>query len=251
MVSTDPYRTLGAGYAGQRRADPRIEARIADALDGARSVVNVGAGTGSYEPAVTMLAVDPSITMLAQRPVGAAPAVLGAAEALPVPDDAADAALAVLTVHHWNDPAAGIAELVRAARRQVILTWDPAFTRQYWLVADYLPEIGRLEQDVAGLDTITRLLRPRVADLAVVPVPVPADCRDSFLAAHWRRPHAYLDPHVRAAASGTAGLPDAVVRPAVHRLADELASGHWHRRHADLLDRDELDVGYRLVISRR
>lgn len=248
-MTGDPYATLGVGYATQRRPDPRIAAHLHRALAGAASVVNVGAGTGSYEPATTVLAVEPSTTMIAQRPAGAAPVVRGVAEALPVADRAADAALAVLTVHHWIDPAAGLAELVRIADRQVVLTWDPAITRSFWLVAGYLPEIGVREADLACLDTVAGGLAALGRRVDVTPVPVPADCTDAILAAHWRRPRAYLDPAVRAAASGIATLPAGIVGSAMLRLAADLADGTWSRTHADLLDRAEIDVGYRLVVG--
>lgn len=250
-VTTDPYDTLGVGYATRRRTDPRVAALIGRALAGCTSVLNVGAGAGSYEPPTTVVAVEPSPTMLAQRAPHAAPAVRANAEALPVADDAVDAALAVLTVHHWTDPRAGLAELVRVARRQVVLTWDPARVRRFWLVADYLPEIGEQERGLACLDTVVDTLSELTGPVEVVPVPVPSDCVDGFLAAHWRRPHAYLDPTVRAAASGLAALPDAVVERGLRRLADDLATKRWHERYAHLHALDELDVGYRIVVAGR
>lgn len=247
-MSTDPYRSLGIGYATRRRTDPRIEARITDALVGCPRVINVGAGTGSYEPANTVLAVDPSATMLTQRADDAAPAVRATTEALPLPDKAGDAALAVLTTHHWCDAAAGVSELVRVADRQVVVTWDSAvFARRFWLVAEYLPAIARRERDLACLNTIVGLLRPLVRELEVVPLPLPADCVDGVLAAHWQRPYAYLDPTVRAAASGLASLAESDLQPGLERLHDDLATGRWQEQHHDLLGRDHLDVGYRLI----
>lgn len=248
-MTTDPYGTLGVGYATRRRTDPRVAVLIDRALAGCASVVNVGAGTGSYEPPTTALAVEPSATMLAQRAPGAAPAVRARAEALPLVDGAVDAALAVLTVHHWADPAAGLAELVRVARRQVVLTWDPARVQRFWLVADYLPEIGEQERGSACLDTVVATLSELSGPVEVVPIPVPSGCVDGFLAAHWQRPHAYLDPAVRAAVSGLAALPAAVLGRGLRRLADDLAGGRWHERYADLQVLDELDVGYRLVVA--
>lgn len=248
-MTTDPYGTLGVRYATRRRTDPRIAVLIDRALAGCASVVNVGAGTGSYEPPTTVLAVEPSETMLAQRAPGAAPAVRAKAEALPLADGAVDAALAVLTVHHWTDPAAGLAELVRVARRQVVLTWDPARVQRFWLVADYLPEISEQERRLACLDTVMVTLSELSGTVEVVPIPVPSDCVDGFLAAHWQRPHAYLDPAVRAAASGLAALPHAVLDRGLRRLADDLVEGRWHEHYADLQAINELDVGYRLVVA--
>lgn len=252
-MSADPYRAFSAGYAAQRRPDSRIGAHIARALNGCATVVNVGAGAGSYEPAgCTVLAVEPSLTMLAQRPPGAAPAVRAAAEALPLPDRAVDAALAVLTVHHWTDPAAGIAELVRVSDRQVVLTWDPSiFARSLWLVAEYLPQIGEREADLACLDTVTTHLGRHHDHIDITPVPVPDDCTDGFLGAYWRRPHAYLDPAVRASMSGLAALPEQVLVPAMRKLAHDLDSGRWHQQHHDLLTSASIDLGYRLVTAQR
>jgi ubiquinone/menaquinone biosynthesis C-methylase UbiE len=247
----DPYQTFGQGYGLQRRPDPRIQSLINSALGDAATVVNVGAGTGSYEPADRrVLAVEPSVTMLAQRPPDAAPAVRATAEAIPLADEAVDVGLAILTVHHWTDAEKGLDELVRVSRRQVVLTWDPVMmSRSFWLIREYLPEIGRREAAAVALGSVTARLSRHHRKVEVRPVPVPADCTDSFLAAHWRRPHAYLDPAVRAAASGIAGLPPDVVGQAMQHLTDDLAGGHWQQRHHDLLEREALDLGYRLVIT--
>ena len=241
------YDRIGTSYAVVRRADPRIAAHLLAALDGCRSVVNVGAGAGSYEPLdSSVVAVEPSAVMLVQRPEGAAPAVQARAEALPFGDGSFDAALAVLTTHHWSDPVAGLAELCRVARRQVVLTWNPVVVAErFWLVRDLLPEVTAHEAGLATLDTVVAGL----PGARVLSVPVPWDCTDGFLAAHWRRPHGYLDPAVRASMSSFARLAPAVVDRALSRLAAELADGTWAREHADLMARDELDVGYRLVVS--
>ena len=239
------YDRIGRTYASTRRPDPRIDAAIRAALGDARTVVNVGAGAGSYEPATTLLAVEPSATMIAQRPPGSAPAVQATADAIPLADGACDAALAVLTVHHWPDPSAGIAEMRRVARRLVVFSWDPEFADRFWFVRDYLPESAAFD----------RARMPAIADLAawmggatVQPVPVPHDCRDGFFGAFWRRPRAYLDPAVRAGASNLAQLGPAVDR-AVAALAADLDSGAWRRRNRELLALDELDLGYRLLVA--
>jgi hypothetical protein len=187
--------------------------------------------------------------MLAQRPAGSAPAVRADAEALPLADQATDAALAVLTVHHWRDPVAGLAELVRVSRRQVVLTWDPAVTRRFWLVADYLPDLADAEAGLATLDIVAGTLAGLGGRVTVHPVPVPADCTDGFLAAYWARPRAYLDPGARAAISGLARLPSPRVAAAVDRLADDLASGAWYRRHGAPTALPAADHGYRLVVA--
>ncbi|HUR14954.1 MAG TPA: class I SAM-dependent methyltransferase [Mycobacteriales bacterium] len=238
------YDTIGVGYAHLRVPDPRIAAQIQAALGPVRSVVNVGAGSGSYEPGTTRAAVEPSSVMIAQRPTGAAPAVQAVAEALPFADGSFDAALAVLTTHHWSDPRGGLAELARVSRRQVVLTWDQEVTARSWLVEDYLPQITENERDLASL----RYLLHTWPDAAVVPVPVHWDCSDGFLAAYWRRPEAYLRPAVRRSISAFAALEVPVVEEAVRRLASDLDDGTWHRRHHDLLGLDVLDCGYRLVV---
>lgn len=239
------YDDVGAVYAGHRRPDPRWAALIHAALGDAATVVNVGAGAGSYEPPTTTAAVEPALGMLRQRPAGAAPAVQGVAEALPFADRAFDAALAVLTTHHWADAAAGFAELRRVARRHVVVTWDPAVFARFWLVADYLPEVAAWERTLATLDTAVSHLRGAV----VTPLPVPADCTDAVLGAHWRRPHAYLDRDRQMASSGLMLLDPAVLHRAMARLAAELDSGEWHRKHGDVLRLNEIDLGYRLVVA--
>jgi SAM-dependent methyltransferase len=242
---TEAYDRIGTSYARTRREDPRIAARIRAALGDASTVVNVGAGTGSYEPAdLDVVAVEPSATMIAQRPPGAAPCVQAGAEALPFGDGAFDAAMAVLTVHHWGDLAVGLAELRRVARdRVVVLTWDPAFARAHWLVDEYLPQFA--EKD-AGRFLSPEAVAAALGGARVEPVPIPHDCRDGFLGAFWRRPAAYLDPEVRAGMS-VFHFPGAA--DGLGRLAADLDSGAWAERHAGLLSLDELDLGYRLVVT--
>jgi Methyltransferase domain len=251
VAVTDPYAALGVAYAARRQPDPRIAALIHAALGDSRTVVNVGAGTGSYEPPdVGVVAVEPSPVMIGQRQRCAAPAVRALAEHLPFPARAFDAALAVLTVHHWCSAAAGLAEMRRVARMQVVLTWDPDVTSRFWLVTDYLPQILVHERGLACLDAVRAGLRAGTADVTVVPVLVPADCADGFLGAYWRRPGAYLRPAVRAAISSLSLLDQQVVGSAMTRLAADLSSGRWRERHGDLLARRELDLGYRLVVAR-
>lgn len=240
------YDAIGRGYARYRRADPRIAAAVADGLGDARTVVDVGAGTGSYEPGDRpVVAVEPSQVMIAQRPSGpgAVPVVQAVAEQLPFPDDSFDAALVVLSVHHWADREQGYAELQRVARRRVVLTFDPRVHDQFWLIAEYLPEAATTPSfEVA--ETAEGIGARRVIE-----VPLPHDCVDAVLPAHWRRPQAYLDPDVRAAASGLARLDPALVEERMQRLAADLASGAWHRRHADLLEADTYDAGFRLLTT--
>jgi SAM-dependent methyltransferase len=187
--------------------------------------------------------------MIGQRPAGAAPCIQAEAERLPFRDGAADATLAVLTIHHWRDQASGLAELRRVARRRVVaLTWDPAARGTFWLTTEYFPEM--LDLDVPRFPTLDTLGRCLGA-LRVTPVPVPHDCRDGFLGAYWRRPEAYLDPAVRGAISSFARLGPERVRDGLARLGDDLGSGRWDAQHGDLRGRESLDLGYRLVTAER
>lgn len=236
------YDSLGVGYAERRRPEPRIAARILAALGAASSVVNVGAGAGSYEPADRrVVAVEPSARMLRQRRPGSSPAVQACAEELPFADRSFDCALAVLTMHHWSDWRRGVAELRRVAARAVVLTWNPAHAG-FWLVQQYFPDL--LQHD--------RAIFPPLAELAdalggahVEAVAIPAGCRDGFLGAYWRRPESYLLDDVRQSISTFARLRDVASR--LQRLQADLADGAWRRRNGHLLGLDELDVGYRLV----
>ena len=229
-----------------RRPDPRIASAIWAALGDAASVVNVGAGSGSYEPPDrAVLAVEPSAVMIAQRPRDAARAVQASAEALPLEDRAVDAALAVLTVQHWDDVERGLRELVRVARRRVVLvTMDVEALARLWIVRDYLPET--LAAHAGTFPPISRLLELLPRATASV-VPVPRDCTDGFMAAFWGRPEAYLDPAVRAASSPWHQLAPETVDRALEQLRSDLASGVWDRRYGWLRDEPELDVGLRLV----
>jgi SAM-dependent methyltransferase len=238
------YDRLGVGYTRVRGEDPRIAAAIRAALGDARTVVNVGAGTGSYEPKDReVVAVEPSDVMIAQRPPGSAPVVRGTAEALPFPDDHFDAAMTVLSDHHWPDRAAGLREMRRVARRRaVILGFDTRALLDFWLSREYLLTWRPEGDSTADLEEHFGLARSEV-------VPIPHDCRDGFLSAYWRRPHAYLDPEVRAGISVFRLLPEADVAEAMARLRADLESGEWERRHADLFDVGELDLGYRIWIA--
>ena len=207
-------------------------------------MLNVGAGSGAYEPRDRVVtAVEPSAVMRAQRPPGAAPCVDGVAEALPFPDQSFDAAMAVLSDHHWSDRAAGLRELRRVARRVVVFQWDPGFAGAFWLIRDHLRGFPPAKAaSFAGVRDVFGAMRE-------VAVPIPHDCRDGFLMAYWRRPEAYLDPVVRANISVFALLPPAEVDRMVESLRADLRSGAWAHRNADLLVRDELDLGYRVYVA--
>jgi SAM-dependent methyltransferase len=241
------YEQHGRSYARHRRADPRIAARIHAALGEAKTVLNVGAGAGSYEPADRwVLAVEPSATMRAQRPRGAAPAIDARAEALPFDDGAVDAAMACVTIHHWEPPAAGLAELRRVARGPVVVfTFDlgalPAWQQEHLhegLVIER-PRFPAIADVAAALGGRTR----------VEHVPTPADCEDGFFEAFWNRPEALLDPSIRASQSMWALLEPGVEERIVARLGDALATGAWDAEHGRLRGQDSLDGSLRLVIS--
>jgi SAM-dependent methyltransferase len=241
------YDDIGVGYRDRRRPDPRVAAAIMRALEGADSVVNVGAGAGSYEPADRfVVAVEPAMTMIRQRRVGSAPVVQAVAADLPFRDDGLAAALAILTIHHWPDTARGLDELGRVARRRVVVvTWDPAISG-FWLVDDYFPEIFEIDRKIFPMIEDYRRALGRID---VRPMLIPHDCVDGFLGAYWRRPHAYLDAGVRGAISTFAKLPPRAVESGVERLRRDLEDGTWARRHGHLLDRTEIDLGYRIVVA--
>ena len=237
------YDRIGAGYAGLRRADPRIAARLAATLGAPAPLLNVGAGTGNYEPHDRdVVAVEPSLEMIRQRPTGAAPALQAVAQALPFADQVFAAGLAVLTVHHWSDPLAGLRELRRVVRgRIVILTFDPA--ARPWLT-DYLPGLAALDEaQMPALEVYARALGP----VSVTPLDIPHDCTDGFLYAYWRRPEAYLDPRLRAGSSAFRALRDA--ESGLARLRRDLDDGGWKSRYGDLRRREVYDAGYRLIVA--
>jgi SAM-dependent methyltransferase len=241
------YDTIGRGYAQGRRPDPRIAVRVTAALGDAQSVLNVGAGAGSYEPPDRrVIAIEPSAVMLAQRPSGAGSAVRARAEALPFADRAFDAAMAVLTIHHWSDRVRGLTECARVARRRIVLlTWDPA-ADVFWLVRDYFPEFAEWDrQAFPAMSTYAESFAPGVR-VEVAPVPVPRDCVDGFLGAYWARPAAYLEEAARA---GISSFARSDTKAGLTRLRADLESGAWHARHGHLLAADALDIGYRLVVA--
>jgi SAM-dependent methyltransferase len=238
------YDTIGVDYSALRRPDPRIAAAIHAHLDGAASVLNVGAGAGSYEPGhLKVTAVEPSAAMIRQRPPGEAVVVQAAAEDLPFADKSFDASMAILTMHHWSDVRQGLREMRRVTRGKIIiLTFDP-LASNFWLL-DYLPELGTLDQQQM----------PRMADFEAVlgsvqriALPIPHDCSDGMLCAYWRRPAAYLDPKVRRSMSSFWKIGD-VTEP-LQRLKDDLNSGEWERKYARFLDQASCDFGYHLVVT--
>ena len=238
------YDTIGVDYAALGRPDPRIARRILDTLGTASKVLNVGAGTGSYEPADRqVVAIEPSEEMIRQRGPGTAPAIQGVAEKLPFADREFDASMAILTIHHWADKALGLSEMRRVTRgRIVIVTFDPAHPGT-WL-GDYLPQLRELDaEQMPPMEFYADHLR----DVEASPLAVPRDCTDGFLYAYWARPEAYLDPRIRRGSSSFWALPD--TEAGLASLQRDLESGEWDRRYGHLRDMDAFDVGYRLVLS--
>jgi len=240
---TASYDRIGINYSQLRKPDPRSATAVESALGTARTVLNVGAGTGSYEPADPQVtALEPSLEMIRQRGARSAPAVQGYAEQLPFADGSFDASMAILTVHHWRDKQKGLQEMRRVTRgRIVLLTFDPSH-RGAWL-NDYFPELVALDEaQMPGLSDYARWL----GSLEILPVLVPHDCTDGFLHAYWRRPAAYLDPLIRSGSSSFWAIRN--VEEGLRELQEDIESGEWERRHSRLLTLDAYDVGYRLLI---
>jgi hypothetical protein len=241
------YEQHGRTYAQFRREDPRIAARIHAALGDARTVLNVGAGAGSYEPHDRWaLAVEPSETMRAQRPHDAVPAINASAQALPFDDNAVDAAMACVTIHHWQPPTQGLVELRRVSRGPVVIftfELDALPARQHEFLREGVererPRFPALADIAAALGGRTRIER----------IPTPADCTDGFFEAFWRRPEPLLDPQIRSAQSMWALLDTGVEQRMVDRLAGALASGAWDAEHGHVRGRESFDGALRLVIS--
>jgi SAM-dependent methyltransferase len=240
---TASYDSIGINYARLRKPDPRIAAAIHAALGQAMTVLNVGAGTGSYEPVDRhVTAVEPSLEMIRKRGPAAARVVQASAERLPFADGAFDASMAILTVHHWRNKEAGLREMRRVTRgRIVLLTFDPS--QRPWLT-DYLPELATLDEaQMPPMSDYQRWL----GDVSVEPLLVPHDCSDGFLHAYWRRPEAYLDAHIRSGSSSFWVIGN--LEAGLQRLRHDLETGEWNRRFGDLLKEDAYDAGYRIVIS--
>lgn len=245
MPTRKLYDAIGVGYPATRRTEPRIAARIWAALGDAVTVVNVGAGTGSYEPPDRdVTAVEPSVVMRSQRPAGAAPCLAATADHLPFADQSFDVAMAVLSDHHWPDPVAGLREMRRVARRVVVFNFDAEHVGEFWLVRDYLPEFMAL---AAGHPTMTQ--RAKAIGARLEPVPIPWDCTDGFFHAYWRRPEQYLRPEVRRGISVFAAIGSQAEQRMTRELGDDLAAGRWAARNHDITGLAEAELGARLLIA--
>ena len=245
-MSGAAYDEIGVNYSDFRRADPRIEVRVWAALGDARSVANVGAGTGSYEPRDReVIAIEPSSLMIAKRPAGAAPALQGVAEALPLDEQSVDAAMAIFTIHHWSDLGAGLTEMRRVARQRIVLlTIDATKNAEIWTLAEYFPEAMALEEEV--MPSIASL-ESRLPGATIETVPMPSRCRDEFTSALWDRPELFLEPATLRASSLWHRLSPEVIERGQERLRADLESGRWDEAHGHLRDLSELDIGLRLI----
>jgi SAM-dependent methyltransferase len=247
-VTTSPvYDRIGQEYTTNRRADPRWETLVSEQIGDARRIVNVGAGTGSYEPVGReVVAIEPSVVMLGQRTEGAAPGVRAVAAELPVVAGWADVVTAILTVHHWSDWQRGLAELCRVAPRRIVFGIDFEVHSKFWLLQEYLPEVlEHTLQCVPGAEEIAAAIGATTS----IDMPVYRDLQDGVLGAYWCRPDKYLDHRVRANNSGTALAHPETTALGIAQLEADLASGAWHERHADLMERDSIDMGYRLLVA--
>lgn len=239
------YDMIGVNYSNLRKPDARIEKIILNALGTAKTVLNVGAGTGSYEPTDrSVTAIEPSHEMIQQRGPTAAPVVQGVAENLPFDDNSFDASMAILTVHHWTDKEKGLSEMRRVTRGPiVILTFDPLY-QKFWPL-DYFPQlVGVDDAQMPRLNEYQGWLGP----VEITPVMIPHDCSDGFMGAYWRRPAAYLDPKIRAAISCFWAMDD--ISSGLQKLESDLDTGAWAEKYSELLNLNEYDFGYRMVVGK-
>lgn len=243
------YGRIGGTYSRFRRPDPFIAAQILAALGDARTVLNVGAGAGSYEPVDRdVTAVEPSASMRAQRPAHLSPAIDAVAEDLPFADASFDASLASVTVHQWSDLERGLAEMRRVTRGPVVLlVCDPAMMMDYWL-SDYIPEVREIE--ASRFPAIDRIAAALGGPVDVMPVPVPLQCADGFNEAYYGRPEAFLDEAARLACSSWSLVPKAAVDRFVEALSADLEDGRWDEKYGHLRTQPYFDGPLRLVIGR-
>lgn len=244
------YDAIGHGYSATRREDPRFRALIHAALADARTVVNVGAGAGAYEPSDRhVIAIEPSDVMAAQRSRELAPAIRASAGSIPLRDRSVDAAMALLSVHHWDQQREkGVRELRRVARGPVvILTYDAAVSGEMWLMADYLPEVAALDFKI--FPSPQQLAEWLGGDVRIEAVPIPRDTPDWMLGSFWAHPERVLDANARAATSGFARMSPEIVERVVSEVSRDLANGAWDDRYGRLRNLDALDVGLLLVVA--
>ena len=243
------YDQSGHSYSGHRRTDPGIAAFVHTALGNAQSVLNVGAGSGSYEQNDRyVVAVEPSAVMRSQRHAnGNVPAIIGTADALPFDDHAFDASMAMVTIHHWPDMRKGLQELRRVTSGQVlIMTFDPDALNNFWN-ASYFPEL--IEVEKARYPTIDFIKEALGGTVDVQSIPIPLDCLDGFQEAFYGRPEAFLQKEVRMAQSAWGFLPDGLEELLVKRLEHELSSGEWDRKYSHFRTQTSFTGALKLIIA--
>lgn len=240
----DPlYDDIGINYSVTRGTDPKIAKQLNSELQGATRIVNIGAGTGSYEPEdIDLVAVEPSAEMIAQRKLGAHRAEQAFAENLPFEDSSFSHAMTVLSMHHWENRALAFKEINRVATDKfVAITWDPN-SDPFWLTRDYFPEIHEMDKDIfPNVEELNKYFDEVIS----IPLQIPSDCKDGFLAAFWKRPEAYLNSTVRQSISPFSKIKN--VSEGLQKLEDDLASGVWAKNNLAILSLSSLDVGYRII----
>ena len=240
------YDNIGRNYSVTRCTDPKVAAQLYPELEGATRIINIGAGTGSYEPEdAPLVAVEPSAKMIAQRKAGSHRVEQAFAEKLPFEDNSFSHAMTILSMHHWGDRSQAFSEINRVATDKLVaITWDPT-SEPFWLTRDYFPEIYETDKRIfPDLDE----LKDHFDDVVMRPLLIPSDCEDGFFAAFWKRPDAYLDPNVRQATSPFSKVER--LEEGLQKLADDLASGAWAKQNAAILALASLDVGYRLITAK-
>jgi len=243
------YDQFGQTYSGHRATDPRISEQVFKALEGATTILNVGAGAGSYEPLDKyVVAVEPSAEMRKQRLLnGKTPAIDATAESLPFDDNSFDASMAMVTVHHWPDMEKGLRELKRVSKKKVvIMTFDPDGLDDFWN-AHYFPELVAVEkQRFPKNDLVINALG---GHCDIVPVPIPIDCVDGFQEAFYGRPEAFLSKEVRLNQSAWGFLPAGTEEQIVQRLADDLTSGEWDRKYGEHRSMPTFTGALKLIVA--
>ncbi len=241
------YDTHDQGYAQQRRTDPRIAALIHKALGSSRTILNIGAGAGSYEPQDRyVLALEPSAAMRAQRPPHLSPAIHGIAENLPFDDQSIDASMAMITIHQWQSAEKGLAEMRRVTRGPIlVLTFDGDALDRFWL-ADYAPELITAERRrYPAIDFIQTHLGGKTQ---VQTIPIPIDCIDGFTEAYYARPEKFIDPTVRKSQSAWGFVDPQAQSRFVQTLAHDLNSGAWDKRYGQWRNKPYFEGSLRLIM---
>ncbi len=240
------YNQLAESYRKYRKPDPRIAERILFHIEGAKQILNVGAGIGSYEPnGPDIVALEPSYGMILQRNNSQVNLIQGIAEQIPFKNNIFDVSMGILTIHHWSDITLGLKEMARVTKNKIILLTWIGYGNDFWL-ENYIPEITGIDFNLfPTLEELESIL----GNTLIETLEIPHDCSDGFMCAYWRRPEAYLDSGVREAISTFSRIPN--IQNQLNNLHDEIENGVWHKKHGHLLEKESLDLGYRLVVSKK